>query len=256
MDQPIARLTRRHFVGLGAVGAVVLFAGGRLAGAAEAGAGGAGRFKARPGKPAQTVKPGVTDLGLAQGRDASLYVPANYDPGKPWPFLVMLHGANGRIPGFRAFSRMASAAGMVVLEPDARRQTWDFDFSGGGDLAFLDRALADVFARVNVDPRRLALGGFSDGGSYALSAGLPNGDLFTHLLAFSPGFMQPPSRQGKPAIWVSHGTRDEILPVEASRERIVPQLKQWGYAVHYREFDGPHGVTPEVVKESFHWFVG
>ena len=258
MDQPVDQLmTRRRFVGLGAAGAAALFAGGRWA--ACAATGGGGRMKARPGTPAQTVKPGVSDLGLAQGRDGSLYVPVGYDPAKPWPLLVMLHGANGRIPGFRAFSRMASADGMVVLEPDARRQTWDFDFSGTGagtDLAFLDRALAYVFARANVDPKRVALGGFSDGGSYALSAGLPNGDLFTHLIAFSPGFMQPPGRQGKPAIWVSHGTQDEILPVESSRDRIVPQLKQWGYAVHYREFVGPHGVTPDVAKESLRWFAG
>jgi len=255
MDQPVGQpMTRRRFVGLGAAGAAALWAGSRVA--CLAAEGGGGRLKARPGKPAQTVKPGVSDLGLAQERDGSLYVPENYDPARTWPLLIMLHGANGRIPGFRSFSRMASTAGMVVLEPDARRQTWDFDFSGGGDLAFLDRALGYVFARANVDPKRIALGGFSDGGSYALSAGLPNGDLFTHLLAYSPGFMQPPGRQGKPAIWVSHGTQDEILPVESSRDRIVPQLKQWGYAVHYREFVGPHGVTPEVAKESLRWFAG
>jgi predicted esterase len=68
--------------------------------------------------------------------------------------------------------------------------------------------------------------------------------------------MQPPSRQGKPAIWVSHGTQDEILPVEASRQRIVPQLKKWGYDVRYREFEGPHGVTPDVARESFRWLLG
>jgi|SRR5882724_548846 len=252
MDQAI---TRRRFVGLGAAAATLL-AGSRLTGlAAEAGE--AGRLKARPGKPAQVVKPGVSDLGLAQGRDGSLYVPASYDPAKPMPLLLMLHGALGRTPPTRAFSRMASDTGMIVVEPDARKHTWDFDFSGAGaDLAFLDRALAWAFARVNVDPRRLALGGFSDGGSYTLSAGLANGDLFTHLLAFSPGFMQPPGRQGKPAIWVSHGRQDEILPVETSRDRLVPQLKQWGYTVRYREFDGPHGITPEVAKEAFHWFIG
>jgi phospholipase/carboxylesterase len=36
----------------------------------------------------------------------------------------------------------------------------------------------------------VALGGFSDGASYALSLDLTNGDLFASLIAFSPGFIQ------------------------------------------------------------------
>ena len=38
--------------------------------------------------------------------------------------------------------------------------------------------------------------GFSDGASYALSLGAANGDLFTHIAAFSPGFMRPPVSVG------------------------------------------------------------
>jgi predicted esterase len=40
--------------------------------------------------------------------------------------------------------------------------------------------------------------GFSDGASYALSLGLANGDLFTHVLGFSPGFMRVPRHVGRP----------------------------------------------------------
>jgi poly(3-hydroxybutyrate) depolymerase len=47
-----------------------------------------------------------------------------------------------------------------------------------------------------VDPQRICVSGFSDGASYALSLGLANGDLFTHVAAFSPGFMRPPCTQG------------------------------------------------------------
>lgn len=35
--------------------------------------------------------------------------------------------------------------------------------------------------------------GFSDGASYALSLGQPNADVFSHIIAFSPGFMRAPS---------------------------------------------------------------
>ena len=53
------------------------------------------------------------------------------------------------------------------------------------------RALEQVFARHAVDAGHLAIGGFSDGASYALGLGLANGDFFRDVLAFSPGFVPP-----------------------------------------------------------------
>jgi phospholipase/carboxylesterase len=81
---------------------------------------------------------------------------------------------------------------------------------------------------------RLAIGGFSDGASYALSLGISNGDLFTHVLAFSPGFMAPAGRTGSPHIFVSHG----VLPIDRCSRKIVPDLERGGCNVLYWEFDG------------------
>jgi predicted esterase len=105
-----------------------------------------------------------------------------------------------------------------------------------------------------VDARRLAITGFSDGASYALSLGLTNGDLFTRVIAFSPGFMTPAQRRGKPSLFVSHGTRDGVLPIERSSRRIVPQLERAGYEVRYREFEGGHVVPPGIGREAAEWF--
>ena len=44
--------------------------------------------------------------------------------------------------------------------------------------------------------------------SYALSLGIANGNLFSHVLAFSPGFLAPAGQTGSPRICVSHGTQD------------------------------------------------
>jgi predicted esterase len=117
----------------------------------------------------------------------------------------------------------------------------------------LDHALAFVFDHYAVDPRRLAIGGFSDGASYALSLGITNGDLFSHIVAFSPGFMAPEAHRDTPAIFVSHGTRDQVLPIQSCSRRIVPLLRQHGYAVIYREFDGPHTVPAEIAREALAW---
>lgn len=87
-----------------------------------------------------------------------------------------------------------------------------------------------------------------------VSFGLTNGDLFTHLVAFSPGFSSPADRRGKPPVFVSHGTRDEVLPIEDTSRRIVPRLESEGYEVRYQEFDGPHAVPKPVAREALEWF--
>jgi phospholipase/carboxylesterase len=248
-------LTRRRLVGLGLAGAATMFAGAGLAWPATETA--TARLKARPGKPVRKVATGIQPLGLAQGRDGTLSVPPGYSPDQPVPLLIMLHGAGGRSGGFSRLSTEVGKLGIAVVVPDSRGQTWDMVLGGfGPDVAFLDKTLEHAFARLNVDPRRVCLAGYSDGGSYSLSVGLVNGDLFTHVIAFSPGFMETPSRQGKPAIWISHGTRDPVLSIDRTSRRIVPQLKQWGYDVLYKEFEGGHELSPDLGNEAFRWFHG
>jgi predicted esterase len=97
--------------------------------------------------------------------------------------------AAARIVFFSASARCPMDAGLPMLFVDSRGQTWDGIRGGfGPDVDFLDGALEKVFGMVAVDPNRLALGGFSDGATYALSLGLVNGDLFPRIVAFSPGF--------------------------------------------------------------------
>jgi predicted esterase len=148
------------------------------------------------------------------------------------------------------------ATGFLLLVPDSRQQTWDVLLGGyGPDVTFIDRALAQTFSRYAVDPRHLAIGGFSDGASYALSLGLTNGDLFTHIIAFSPGFMAPARQQGSPRIYIAHGIHDTVLPIDRCSRRIVPQLQHAGYDLLYHEFDGPHTIPIEIVGEALTWFM-
>ena len=69
-------------------------------------------------------------------------------------------------------------------------------------------------------------------------------------VAFSPGFTAPAGHKGKPPIFVSHGPRDKVLPIEATSRRIVPELERDGYEVRYREFDGPHTVLRTVARDA------
>jgi phospholipase/carboxylesterase len=217
----------------------------------------AGRLTARPGSPTQTCRPGLYPLRLARERDALLYVPEGYDGKRPSPLAVMLHGAGGTAQhGMTPMQSLAGAAGLVVLAPASRDQTWDVLRSAfGPDVMLIDEALAAAFERCAIDPQRLAVGGFSDGASYALSLGLTNGDLFTHVIAFSPGFMAPAQQVGAPRIYISHGTHDAVLPIERCSRRLVPALERAGYDVLYHEFDGPHTVPMDIAREAVNWFL-
>lgn len=175
------------------------------------------------------------------------------------PLLVLLHGATGSAQGIAkriGASDLSDRLGVVVLAPDSRDSSWDV-IGGrfGPDVALLDAALERLFERAAIDPTHVAVGGFSDGASYALSLGLINGDLFTHVIAFSPGFLVADTRHGRPAIFVSHGTQDEILPIATTSRRLVPSLREAGYAVQYREFDGPHTVPEPIARDAFAWML-
>ena len=193
-------------------------------------------------------------LGHDRSRDAVLQIPAT-PTGQPLPLLVMLHGAGGSGEGvLRRVAAAADEAGVAVLAPDSRDATWDGIRGGfGPDVAFIDRALARVFERVAVDPERIAVGGFSDGATYALSLGLVNGDLFRRVVAFSPGFIVGGAPQGKPQFFVSHGKADQILPIDQCSRVIVPQLQRRGYDVTFKEFDGGHQVPPDIAVEAMRW---
>ena len=217
-----------------------------------------GRLLARPapGPSHRVAGTGLRRLGLGPGRDGLLYVPPGHDATREAPLALTLHGAGGDArSGLSHLIGLADEFGLVLLAPESRGRTWDVLVSGfGPDVEFIDRALGQTFDRLAVDAGRLAITGFSDGASYALSLGLTNGDLLTHAIAFSPGFAAPADRRGRPAVFVSHGTRDRVLPIERCSRRIVPQLEREGYEVRYREFDGPHAVPDEVAREALEWF--
>jgi phospholipase/carboxylesterase len=152
---------------------------------------------------------------------------------------------------------LADDAGLVLVAISSRRATWDVLVDDYGvDVDHAARALRAASEKVHVDPGRLAIGGFSDGASYALSLGLTNGDVFGHVLALSPGFAAPAEAVGRPRCFVSHGTRDAVLPIDRCSRRIVPRLRSGGYDVTYREFDGGHEVPPAVAREAVDWFTG
>ena len=216
-------------------------------------AGAGGRLTARPvSGGATTLQSGA--LGLGTDRDGVIQMPSAPVAGKV-PLLVFLHGATQSGAGMmRRVGPAADRAGVAVLAPDSRGTTWDAIREGfGDDVVFLNRALEHVFRRLDVDPARVAIGGFSDGASYAISLGLANGDLFPRVAAFSPGFVISAEPHGRPRFFVSHGTSDQILPIDQCSRVIVPKLRSMGLDVTFREFEGRHEMPPDIAADGLRW---
>lgn len=187
---------------------------------------------------------------------------------RPAPFVLLLHGG-GSNPEW-TLDRMLGAArrnGVVLLAPEAQGYTWDAmrhfrdhrrdgelpEF--GDDTARVDAALNLMFAEIPVDPAHTAIAGFSDGASYALSLGARNQDLFSHVIAFSPGGVTPFDDPAHARIFISHGRQDPMLPFANTAEGVVPGFRARGFDVTFETFDGVHAFRDEEIDRAFAWFL-
>lgn len=123
----------------------------------------------------------------------------------------------------------------------------------------LRRFIEGVLERYPIDPARIALGGFSQGGIMAYELALRDPDRFAGLLALSSWFPEPlanllpklPGHEDFPVL-VVHGTRDSAIPVERAREA-REALRSYGVALMYREFDMAHEISREALRVILRW---
>lgn len=216
-------------------------------------------LRARPTEITRRAPTGLQALNFGSKRDRSyFYIPQQYQPQQPSPLVLILHGAGGHARhALPLLQNMADKVGLIVVTPTSNWHTWDMIIGRayGPDVQMLDESLERVCDDYAVDPTHLAVGGFSDGASCALSLGVTNGDLFTHVIAFSPGFLVPAPQHEYPQFFISHGKNDDVLPITACSRYIVSRLKHAGCEVDYHEFEGGHSVPPEIAQAAVNWFV-
>jgi predicted esterase len=219
-----------------------------------------GRMAFRPGAApvADPLPPGRHSLSFAEGREAVLVAPEGLPIDAPLPLLVMFHGAGGEanrvLPHLVAHAR---ARRFLLLAPQSLYPTWDIVVGGHGpDLERLDGALSRVAEHFRIDPARVAFAGFSDGGSYALSLGLTNGDVASHVIGLSAGFMNTFTQTGMPRVFLAHGRSDSQLPIETSAQQHARQLLERGYDLTLQPFDGHHVIAPRIIALAVEFFLG
>ncbi|MCM1129355.1 MAG: hypothetical protein NC211_04470 [Alistipes senegalensis] len=217
-----------------------------------------GKLSFRITPPTQPPLPaGLHQLGLAKERDTLLIVPEHLPSGKPIPLFVMFHGSSGSAQKVMPFvEAYAHRHQFLILLPQSTYYTWDLSVGGHGpDLDRLGKALEKVASHFIIDPAHFAFAGFSDGGSYALSTGLTNGNLISHIIVFSGGFMNVYLKTGKPRVFISHSPEDEQLNIKTSALKHYKELKSEGYDIAFELFSGRHVIHPPVVEKAMAFFL-
>lgn len=192
----------------------------------------------------------------------SVIVPPLYDPAKPTPVIMALHGGSGhgRLFLWNWFPEARSRT-IIVIAPTAIGSTWslrDPDI----DRRNLEAILVRVCARWNIDPGHRLLTGMSDGGTFTLLSGLAEDSPFTHLAPVAASFhpillaMTSPRRLTGLPIHLTHGALDWMFPVDVARTA-NRALAAAGAAITYREFaDLSHAYPRDGQGEVVDWFLG
>jgi polyhydroxybutyrate depolymerase len=176
---------------------------------------------------------GGSDVTLGGARPVSLFhMPAGYDPNKPAPLVLMLHGygANGMLQDviFR-FQEIADEEGFFLVAPDGtldstQKRFWnatdnccDFEHTNVDDVAYLTGLIDETQKRYAIDPKRVYVVGHSNGGAMAYRLACDAADRFAAVVSLAGPFYSSPSKckpSGPVAIQHIHGTADTVVPYE------------------------------------------
>jgi phospholipase/carboxylesterase len=204
----------------------------------------------------------------------TLFVPPG---GGPHPTILALHGWGANALDLLGLAPYIGSGRYLVLCPQGTVQMslgpgavgygW-FPSTGGGppDLPAIDAAhehllvfLDAACQRYPIDPRKLVLLGFSQGGVMTYRFGLSAPERFAAIVALSTWLptafldQRPPVEASThPPLFIQHGTRDELVSVERARQS-VQALRPLGVPVTYREYDMGHEINAPSLTDLSAW---
>jgi hypothetical protein len=194
----------------------------------------------------------------------TLFVPESYDPWKPTPLVIGLHGGGrggkdgkavvGSGPGAMNFyQRGAERLGWIVVCPTAIEAPW----AAKSNDPFLMAILEEVSRLFNVDKNRVYLTGHSMGG-FGTWHFAP---LYAHLWAAVAPMAGGGGGSGLKrlqdtltGVYLYHGANDPVVGVGDDHATAV-QMKDRDMDFAYAEIpDSGHGFPPEVEAEMWDFF--
>jgi phospholipase/carboxylesterase len=201
--------------------------------------------------------------------------PSARTAGETTPLLVLLHGVGsneadlfGLAPYLDGRLLVASARAPVVMGYGA--YGWfNIEFTPAGLVADVAQAreslrrlavfVDELIDAYSVDPRRVYLLGFSQGAMMSLSLTLSHPEKVAGVVAMSgrlpaeslADLRDADALAGLPVL-VTHGTFDQVLPVENGRAT-RDALSKLPVALTYREYPMAHEVSQESLRDVAAW---
>ena len=191
--------------------------------------------------------------GGATARSWFVYAPPSYDPAKPMPVVVLLHGRPSNATSMAFMTRMNEVAdrkGFIVVYPEGINNEWNafYDLTNQRSLApqddirFLKDLLHDLGQDLNIDRRRAYVGGYSNGAFMTYRLACSMADTFAGFAAVDANLytvLKDKCRGGKATpILIMNGTEDpsvsyhgvEVEDQEGRKSRVslsVPETVAW-----------------------------
>jgi len=178
-----------------------------------------------------------------QKRTCIVHVPKGYDPKKPAPVVLALHGAamNGSMMvWFSGLNRKADETGFIVVYPSGTGTGPFLTWNAGGfkgkmaegkadDVAFIGKLLDDLATVVKVDEKRVYACGMSNGGMmcYRLAAELSDRIAAIAPVAGTIAIDESKPKRPVPVIHF-HGTKDTFVPFEMAKGKTPSFMKLKG----------------------------
>lgn len=180
-------------------------------------------------------------ISSGEKRTYLLYVPPGYDPSKPAPLMINIHGfaqwpRNQMLVS--GWNDLADEYNFIVVYPEGRGfpLRWTNNGSEPGtsqDVQFISDLIDKLSSEYSIDPQRIYVSGLSNGAgeSFALSCYLS--DRIAAFGGVAGAYVLPwqdckPSRP-VPAI-IFHGTADPIVPFTGGSEShtgTLPDISTW-----------------------------
>ena len=186
------------------------------------------------------------DLGrtsaLVAARPYQSVVGGAYDPARPTPLLLLLHGysVNGIVQdAYFGFSRWAGDKAILYAYPDGTvdssgKHYWnatdgccDFDHKNVDDVAYLGAVIDDMSAKWNVDPKRVYLVGHSNGGFMAYRMACDLAPRIAAIVSLAGASWKDGARcqpAAPVAVLQIHGDADDTVPYAGGPD--LPSARQ------------------------------
>jgi polyhydroxybutyrate depolymerase len=209
-------------------------------------------------------------VSSGQEREYLLHVPKSYDPTKPTPLVISMHGAAGwptQQEETSQWSTLAESEGFIVVYPSGMGghgpRAWDMNPSGlAKDVQFISDLIDTLKAAYNIDSARVYADGLSNGGgmAFVLSCTLSDRIAAVGLVASAQllPFSWCAERRAVPMI-AFHGTADPMAPYHGGTSWVAresfPDIPTWAadWARRNRCTPGPveSAVAADVTRLEY-----